>query len=148
MMELKQFKLSSGEEIICEVIEWPDPEEDSADIVVRNVLKIVGVNQPTGNRYYSFTPWMVFQNEEDSLQMLNDNHILGEANPSEKLIEQYFIAVKGETTDESEAAKEEIQKQLADYISRLRQIVSGAPEGGSDSDTGGNIVKFPGRIVH
>lgn len=148
MMELKQFKLSNGEEIICEVIEWPDPDEDTADIVIRNVLKIVGVNQPTGNRYYSFTPWMVFQDDPDNLQMLNNNHILGEANPNEKLIEQYFIAIKGETTDESETAKEEIRKQLAEYISKLKQIVTGNIEGSPDSDTQGNIVKFPGRTVH
>lgn len=145
MMELKQFRLTSGEEIVCEVVEWPDVESESADIVVRNVLKILGYNQPNGDKYYTFSPWMVFQDDSDAIQLLNNNHIMGEANPSEKLIEQYFIATKGDTTEESETLKADLQARLAEYLMKLRGVISGDD---TDSDTGGNIVKFPGRVLH
>lgn len=145
-MELKQFKLTSGEEIICEIMEWPDAESESADMVVRNILNIVAYEQTGGNRYYTFKPWMVFQDAEDNYQILNINHVVGECNPSEKIIEQYFIAIKGESSPESETAKAEIQKQLEDYINKLRGMVSNRDPNDSDNPT--NIVSFPGRTIH
>lgn len=147
-MEIKQFKLSSGEEIVCEVIEWPDVDEDVAEIVVRNIFKIVAIEQTvSGNRYYTFKPWMVFQDEPDMFQTININHIIGEANPSQKLLEQYFNILKGELSEDSEAAREELEKKLADYIQNLRQMVN-QQVGSSDSGEE-NIIKFPGgRTIH
>lgn len=147
-MEIKQFKLSSGEEIVCEVLEWPDADEDIADIVVRNIYKIVAIDQTvSGNRYYTFKPWMVFQDEPDMFQTVNINHVIGEANPSQKLLEQYFNILKGELSEESEAAREELEKKLADYIHNLRQMVN-QQVGSSDSGEE-NVIKFPGgRTIH
>lgn len=147
-MEIKQFKLSSGEEIVCEVIEWPDVDEDVAEIVVRNIFKIVAIEQTvSGNRYYTFKPWMVFQDEPDMFQTINMNHIIGEANPSQKLLEQYFNILKGELSEDSEAAREELEKRLADYIHNLRQMVN--DQVGSSDSGEENIIKFPGgRTVH
>ena len=147
-MEIKQFKLSSGEEIVCEVLEWPDADEDIADIVVRNIYKIVAIDQTvSGNRYYTFKPWMVFQDEPDMFQTININHVIGEANPSQKLLEQYFNILKGELSEESEAAREELEKKLADYIHNLRQMVN-QQVGSSDSGEE-NVIKFPGgRTIH
>ena len=147
-MEIKQFKLSSGEEIVCEVIEWPDVDEDEADIVVRNIFKIISIDQTvSGNRYYTFKPWMVFQDEPDMFQTINMNHIIGEANPSQKLLEQYFTMIKGELSEDSEAARAELEKKLADYINNLRQMVS-EQVGYSDSGEE-NVIKFPGgRTIH
>lgn len=148
-MEIKQFKLTSGEEVVCEVLEWPNVDEDESDIVVRNVFKIVSVEQTDiGNRYYTFKPWMVFQDEEGMFQLINNNHITGEANPSQKLLEQYFTILKAESsTDESEsAARAELEKRLADYINNLKNMVSQQ----SSSDSGDeNIIVFPaGRTIH
>ena len=147
-MEIKQFKLSSGEEIVCEVIEWPDVDEDMAEIVVRNIYKIIAIDQTvSGNRYYTFKPWMVFQDEPDMFQTINMNHIIGEANPSQKLLEQYFTMIKGELSEDSEAARAELEKKLADYINNLRQMVS-EQVGYSDSGEE-NVIKFPGgRTIH
>lgn len=147
-MEIKQFKLSSGEEIVCEVLEWPNVDEDEADIVVRNIFKIVALEASvTGNRYYTFKPWMVFQDEPDMFQLINSNHIVGEANPSQKLLEQYFIVLKGEPSEDSEAARAEIEKRLEDYINSLRVMVSGQNEQRDSSDQ--NVIVFPGgRTIH
>ena len=147
-MEIKQFKLSSGEEIVCEVIEWPDVDEDMAEIVVRNIYKIIAIDQTvSGNRYYTFKPWMVFQDEPDMFQTININHVVGEANPSQKLLEQYFTMIKGELSEDSEAARAELEKRLADYIHNLRQMVS--EQVGSKDSGEENIIKFPGgRTIH
>lgn len=148
--DVKQFKLTSGEEIICEVIEWPEEDDEGkwSDMVVRNVYKIVALDQNTsGARYYTFRPWMIYQEGEDVFQTLNWEHIIGEGNPTEKLLEQYFMSIKGESPDEEEA-KREIQKRLEDYIENLRNMVQGQQVAG-DSDSDPKVIKFPtGRTYH
>lgn len=147
-MEIKQFKLSSGEEIVCEIIEWPDVDEDMAEIVVRNIYKIIAIDQTvSGNRYYTFKPWMVFQDEPDMFQTININHVIGEANPSQKLLEQYFTMIKGELSEDSEAARAELEKKLEDYINNLRQMVNQQVGPGDSGEE--NVIKFPGgRTIH
>ena len=88
MNDIKQFKLSSGEEIVCDVIEWQDDTEGDPNIVIRNcyALKQLGVKE--GVKYYQFRPWMVFQNDPEYFQVLNSDHIIGEANPPTELLEQ------------------------------------------------------------
>ena len=56
MNEIKHFKLTNGEEIVCDVIEWPDVDGDSPDIVVRNAFKIItsGLSHQDNIRYYQF----------------------------------------------------------------------------------------------
>ena len=50
---IKQFKLSTGEEIICEVIHW-DTEETTA-IIVRKAMKLCdSVNMRNGYKFFSF----------------------------------------------------------------------------------------------
>lgn len=144
MKEIKQFKLSSGEEIVCEVIEWPHDDDDggTSDLVVRNVHKIVALEQSiSGARMYTFRPWMVYQEGDEIFQTINWNHIIGEANPTEKVLEYYFVAVKG-GGDADEEAKQDIQKRLEDYINTLRTAVE-ERTGYSDSDSDPKIIKFP-----
>ena len=151
-MEVKQFKLASGEEIVCEVLEWPDIDGESADIVVRNILKIVAYDQPqtaTG-RYYTFVPWMVFQDEENMFQLINYNHIVGEANPSARLFEQYLNVVRIKTGDSDESTSE-VKKQLEDYLNHMRVALSTGSDSIADSDvhtTDTKVIKFPGRTYH
>jgi hypothetical protein len=86
--EFKHFKLANGDELVCEVMEWDDME--TTDIVVRKALKLVQVDDiADGTRYFSFRPWMLLQDSVDNLQVLNGTHIVGEANPTQTMMEQY-----------------------------------------------------------
>ena len=91
-MDLKQFKLSSGEEIIALVVEWPD--EDSLDIVIRNPVKIHSVLGPDGNFYHTLKPFMVYQFAEDNLIILNASNIIAEGNPNKIVSNQYDRTIK------------------------------------------------------
>ena len=42
MKNIKQFKLTNNEVIVCEVLEW-DTQEEIADIRISNTLRIVTV---------------------------------------------------------------------------------------------------------
>ena len=82
---IKQFKLSTGEEIICEVIHW-DTEETTA-IIVRKAMKLCdSVNMRNGYKFFSFRPWLSFSDDPDILQTVNSEHVIGETTPSPELI--------------------------------------------------------------
>ena len=87
-MTVKQFKLTNDEEIICEVIQWDDP--DNASMVVRGAMRIVLIEDfKRGVRFYAFRPWMGFTDDPTILQTLNAAHIIGEVSPSEEIIQHY-----------------------------------------------------------
>lgn len=102
-VDLKQFKLTNDEEIICEVMVWNDRTTD--DIVVRRALRIVSLDDPGGSmRYYTFKPWMLMNNDPDSIHVLNSNHIISESSPTKIAMEYYYDVLKEmtETDDEPE----------------------------------------------
>lgn len=134
----RQFKLSTGDEIVCEVLQYP-MDDDDATIIVRNVYKIAMLTNLNGdnNRYYHFRPWMVYQDKKELSQDINLNHIVAEATPTKELLAHYFkITLEGE----SETDIEDILKKLGDIATE-----PDLPEG--DSDT--NLIAFPGnRRLH
>src|SRR6056300_964057 len=75
-MNIKQFKLTNNEEIICEVIEW-NTGEDPGDILIKKALRVISVEDyQKGWRFFAFRPWMSFQDDPDLLQTLNSSHII------------------------------------------------------------------------
>ena len=60
MNNIRQFKLGTGEELICQVLQWADVEEDDPDIVVRHAYEVnyIDDNQ-RGYRVYNLKPWML-----------------------------------------------------------------------------------------
>ena len=135
MNEIKHFKLSNGDEIVCDVVEWPDADGDSPDIVIRNAFKIVTAGtKGNGIRYYQFKPWMIYQDEPDMFKVINDNHIIGEANPPTLLIEQYWKVVSAE-----ELTDQDVEKKLSEYIDNLKDLMEDDPELKS------KILQFPSK---
>lgn len=89
-MNLKQFKLTNDDEIICEVVE--DTEQG---LVIRKVLKVLATDDfETNIRYYAFRPWLSFQDDFDELSILNIGHIIGETTPSNTIATHFAGAVK------------------------------------------------------
>ena len=41
-MNIKQFKLTNNEEIVCEVVEW-DTQDEVGDILVKKALRIIAI---------------------------------------------------------------------------------------------------------
>lgn len=110
---LKQFKLLSGDEIICEVVEWPDVEDDFADIIVRNVYEIKCLYNPSnGYRIHSLRPWYTLQMQEGIFQSINSQHITSEANPVHDLIVHYKQSIEAEQQS-TDLSPEEIEEQMA-----------------------------------
>lgn len=144
MNDIKQFKLTSGEEVVCDVVEWPD--DDMSDLVVRHAYKVfVHAETGDGTRIYSMRPWMLLQDEQDSLQIINGNHIVGETAPSKKMLEQY-VKIINNTEAEQQLSADDLAAKLADHINNLRKSIIPTNDDDSDND---NVISFPtGRTFH
>jgi ribosome-binding protein aMBF1 (putative translation factor) len=89
-MEIKQLKLSNGEEVLCKVV-----SEDEQDIVVKDALMIVcRISDMDNTRYYTFRPFMVYQDEEDDLIVIRTDKLVAYANPTEELVKEYYAAIR------------------------------------------------------
>lgn len=101
MMDIRQFKLTNEEEIICEVVEWNDDETDT--MVVRGALKIIAIDDSSlSMRYYTFKPWMMMNSDPNSIQVLNSFHIVSECAPTKVAIGHYNDVINEMKSDETE----------------------------------------------
>ena len=90
-MDVKQFKLDTGEEIIGQVLEYVD-EDDS--IIMKNVCKIHHTRTKSGWPFYTLRPFMLFQKNMEDLIVISGYHVVATANPPEMLIEQWRWSLK------------------------------------------------------
>ena len=134
-MSYIQFRLSNGDEIVAQVIQEPTGED--INIVVKNAMMIIRAeNIAQGIRYYSFRPWMSYQLDDEYFQLLNFNHIIGEAKPDADLLEQYKKALTLEkdcdrVEDDGNELKN-LRKMVKSMKNNLFEV--------SDSDTNENNV--------
>ena len=110
-MNLKQFKLTNNDEIICEVVD--DTDEG---ILIRKVLKVIATDDFESNiRYYAFRPWLSFQDDFNELALLNVGHIIGETTPS-ALIKTHF---RGAMNDVENAKNKKRHFDLEEIINQM-----------------------------
>ena len=148
---IRQFKLNTGEELICEVLQWDDEENPS--IIIRSAMRIVeSVSMKSGLRLFSFQPWMSFQDEPTVLQTLCANHIVGEASPSNELLSMYVKCLKKyieflkdkkniapiDLDELEEYSDEELQKFMDKEMKKIMQ----------DSDKTDNVIPFKPKTFH
>jgi len=161
-MTVKQFKLTNDEEIICEVIQWDDP--DNAAMVVRGAMRIVLIEDfKRGVRFYAFRPWMGFTDDPSVLQSLNAAHIIGEVTPSADIIKHYDGTIKkikkeihkrdmplDEIQDRaSDMSESEFEAFLSEYLKENDLDIFDPDLDGFDSDAASNVIKFkPKGTMH
>jgi hypothetical protein len=133
---LRQLKMASGEEIVCEVIEWDTPEEP--EIVVRNIYEVITVESTTDrSRYHTMKPYLCLQNNDEMFQTLNPYHIMATAVPSETVIGQYKTALKFDRMTQKEF-EEEVEKKYNELKKRYTEEVEEEMEYEDE-----NILHFP-----
>ena len=151
--ELRQFKLTNGDEILCEVVQWHN--EDELELVVKKAMKLQYGNNKDGDiRYYAFRPWMVYGESPDELVILNGNHVVGICEPSAPLVYQWKEAVEDMSNLHDERMKEHAQtidESKQSMTDRMKEFMKKATEeekkaleeieNSTDSD-GGNILMF------
>ena len=151
--DIRQFRLSTGEQIICEVLEWDD--EETSSVLARGILKITVTDDwKAGIRLIAFRPFMSFNEDPDIIQTINSEHVIAESTPALELLKLYMRCIK--------KVKEDIAKypdlptfdvdelnnlsddELRDYVTGEmdRMKIKQALEKNTDSDKYDNVIKF------
>lgn len=145
-MNLRQFKLTNGDEIVADIVEVAE----EGDLVIRSVLKIFQAeDMNNGIRYYSFKPWLSFQDELNEITVLNIGHVIGETAPSEELLKHYSYAILQIANESVKKALniDELEKETAgltddelrDYMSEKLNLNSDAQTPDSSNN---NVIEF------
>lgn len=153
MLDVKQFKLSNSNEIVCEVLSWPDPNKSKdKDIVVRNAIQIITREANTDygpSRYYLLRPWLMYQETNENISILNSDHVTSVSEPSAELYEQYEEGVYEMHVIAKQRkqvyAKERLEKQR-EYIERVAEFMKESLEGPLDAkadSSESNVIQFP-----
>lgn len=134
--KVKQIKISSGDEILCEIMDITDEE-----LIIRHALQICKIEIDASRSYGMLKPWISFQEQTQELVSLNDMHIVAIATPSEDLIVQFSNAIKGNTTDED--------FDVDTWMDRLYNKKESLGVGFSEMlDSDENIINFPSGYKH
>ena len=138
-VELVQFKLTSGEEIIAEVLEWP--ENPAEDIVLRHAYQLTFDFSSQGVQKMGLKPWMMFQEGHRDFILMTFRQIVATAKPTRYFVKEYqwaksqnhFIQKeRKEYYDGVDANTDRLLKEALEKISNL------------DSDSlRSNIIPFP-----
>ena len=159
-MNIKQFKLTNNEEIICEVVEW-NTGDDAGDVLVKKAFRVITVEDyQRGWRFFAFRPWMSFQDDPSSMQTINSSHIIVTTNPSKNILKHYKTCLtsvdKDLKSNKSSGKKiyanfDEIQNEIRDLTDEemddfLENKYGAVEEDSQISDSSdGKIIKFKPR---
>jgi hypothetical protein len=89
-MNVKQFKLVTGEEILADMVSSDLDEYGDEVLFLRNVYLLVSTeNFEEGIRFYTFRPFMMHQYEDNKILALNAGSVICSALPDRKVVDQY-----------------------------------------------------------
>jgi len=147
--DIKQIKMSSGDEILCEIVDINDDE-----LIIRNALQICKVDVDATRTYGMLRPWISFQETTQELISLNDMHIVAIALPSNDLMKQFANAIGEEqmaaiSKDGEMTSGEEFDVET--WMDRLYNKKGGVEKNIQfhemfDSDE--NVIRFPSGYKH
>jgi hypothetical protein len=92
MHPVRQFKLASGEEVICEVLQELGEDDYTEQIIGRRAIEIDIIKSPEdyGQRTYIMKPWFLYGDDGSSIFTLNAMHIVAFRIPADNLLQQYY----------------------------------------------------------
>lgn len=149
--QIRQFKLSSGEEVVCEVVDWTGEPEES-ELIVRKCMSLVLREAPTST-FYSFKPWMIYQENPEDFIIIQSQHVMSIGFPTKKLLSHYDEAVEEMTKIHEERKKyDEDSNDINKDVRTLMEKTSTAEEflkelAGDDSASFNNVIPFS-RDIH
>jgi len=88
-MSVKQIKLVTGEEVICNVV-----EEDEFEVLLKDALRIQSKINEVGIRFYFFRSFMIYKEDENDLIVLRADKIVSYTTPSEDLFREYKMGLE------------------------------------------------------
>ena len=134
---VKHLKLVTGEELVCELM-----SETGDSIVIRNALSLIEKDLSTGDKYYAFKTFMVYQDSPQNVIIIFFDKVMSIAVPTEEMQRQYSGAI-AEMKDYNEAQelKQQERDEWEDDLS-LEEFLNDMDRENDlmDSDTDGMIM--------
>ena len=149
MINLIQLRMQSGDEVICEVMEWP--VEDGDQMIVRNAMVLTYTFDPEDMaQVYALKPWFTMIENFDEYIIINPEHVMGTAKPNSNFIDEYSEAVASmhnvgyRRTRETKAKTEKRTAAFMEALERIQNQIGTDTkvEVSGDSSTS-NVIQFP-----
>ena len=119
MSTIKQMKLLSGEEILCDLVDVTYTEEDGEVMVIRAAYVLVSTEDfENGLRYYTFRPFMMHIYDPSKILLLNTAAVICLTTPDPVVIEQYEGHIE---QFRKEANKEQTMDALDKVLEEMEQ---------------------------
>jgi len=116
MTEVKQLKLISGEEVICELVAIEVDDYDAEVMVIRAAYNIISQEDFENKfRYYTFRPFMAQIIDPSHILVLNSGSVLCMTNPATNVYDQYIEYIE-HFRKEERSKEHEQEKDLFDEI--------------------------------
>jgi len=143
--DIIQFKLSSGAEIVCEVLEWNDQEDPTSVLIVKNAMAIIYWDHSNGERSYVFRPWISFPDEKTDFVILNPDHICSMNRPGNYLSQQYHGTVE-EVLENNRRRDETLKEEHIESLKKFHKIlkgIAGIDNEEKETPKKSNVIQFP-----
>lgn len=102
-MNVRQLKLITGEEILCDLVTSEFNEYDEEILFVKSAYSLVSTEDFENQvRFYTFRPFMMHQYETDKLLALNSGAVICAVIPDKKVIDQYTLHIDQFKTEDEE----------------------------------------------
>lgn len=124
MSTIKQMKLLSGEEILCDLVDVTYTEEDGEVMVIRAAFVLVATEDfENGLRYYTFRPFMMHIHDPTQILLLNTGAVICLTTPHVTVIEQYESHINQfRKEDEEKKAKLDALDKILDEMEQEDQF--------------------------
>jgi hypothetical protein len=135
-----QLKLTTGEELICEVMDW---ENEDNNIIIRNAMVIETTIFENNERVYMFKPWFLYLEKPTDYIILDSKSIVASAQPNDLLAIQYISAVSDMKDLSEDRIKEHNKREAIKLKSILENLIESKKEPKEKkSKPKSNIINF------
>tara|TARA_B100000497_G_scaffold124423_1_gene158897 strand:- start:1859 stop:2284 length:426 start_codon:yes stop_codon:yes gene_type:complete len=135
---IRHLKLITGEEVICDVL-----DETTESIVINNAMSLIQNTLKTGEKFFTFKTFMVYQDTPTNVMIIFTNKIMSLAIPAKEMVEQYTTALKEMANYLEENYGQSIEKtveeemSLDDFLDEMKK--ESEKSGVFDSDVTGMV---------
>jgi len=129
MRDIKQIKLTTGEELVCDVLELIEDEYAEAMVVTNCLTILCQEDRKREIRWYTFRPFMLHQDADQQL-VINTQNIVCLTKPAKGVLDYFNTYLDN---------FRKIKKEEEDFVRENMDITF------SDDDSDlNNLIRFPG----
>ena len=129
MRDIKQIKLTTGEELVCDVLELVEDEYAEAMVVTNCLTILCQEDRKREIRWYTFRPFMLHQDADQQL-VINTQNIVCLTTPAKGVMDYFNTYLDN---------FRKIKKEEEDFVRENMDITF------SDDDSDlNNLIRFPG----